>query len=330
MENNFRDSLKVENLKPLYEQNDMEKEELIRHFISSQKKQFDAFRDLLNSELIVLKQYAIVSDFTRFLARIKSIESSIKNDGVKALNDVFGVEIDSPTPGETAFLSVLFSDTMKKTKEAVHNKENGYVAYHASGFPVQSNLYEKIIKILDTKFDENLMFESYKKNAKNKAKEILETESEKNIREYFKKYCNELNEYIEYLNSSLDTSDLKLLKKQLNMYEKKYVKEIKTINKDKDYQPVVEAQFKTIQTAIEANIGKASHEVYKGEDTKKIQKEFDKNGGLPLSKLPTMYRSNLEWDADFNPIPMKTLSSIEVAKATYPGLKLRRKNVKER
>ena len=64
---------------------------------------------------------------------------------------------------------------------------------------------------------------------------------------------------------------------------------------------------------------------------KEIQAEFDRNGGhLPLSKLPTMYESNLKWDAEYNPIPMRTLSSVEAAKATYPGLKLRKLEPKQR
>ena len=331
MQENFRDSLKVENLSPLFEQNDIEKEEVFRHFVDSQKKQFQAYINLLNSELCVLKQFAIVSDFTRFTARIKSVESSIKNDGFKTLNDVFGVEIDSATPGETAFLSVLLTDTIKKTKEAIHNKDNGYVAYHASGYPITSNLYERLEKVLKTEFDKDLMFESYKKKAKEKAKETLESEGEAKVRAYFKEYCEELNDYISYLRKSLDSSDLKILKKQLKKYETEYLKKIKQLGVSEEYIPVIEEKYETIETAITANLGDAKHDVYKGEDMKKIQKEFDKNGGsLPLSKLPIMYESNLKWDAQYNPIPMRTLSSVEAAKATYPGLKLRRIEQKQK
>lgn len=330
MEKDFRDRIRVEDLKPIYEQNDIEKEEILRHFIASQKKQFEAYMRFINSELCVLKQFAIVSEYTRFMARIKSIESSIKNDGVKTLNDIFGIEIDSATPGETAFLSVLLTNSMQKTKEAVHNKKNGYVAYHASGYPVTSNLYEKLEKMIETQFDKNMLFESYKKNVKDKSKEALETDKE-NVRDYFEKYCKALNEYIDYLRETLDSGDMKLLKKQLKKYETDYSKEIKAIGANKEYQPVIEGKFETIETAIAANIGQAAHEVYKGEDMKEIQAEFDRNGGhLPLSKLPTMYESNLKWDAEYNPIPMRTLSSVEAAKATYPGLKLRKLEPKQR
>ena len=194
MGNDFRDSLKVikeEELKPLYTQNDIEKEELLRHYIFSQKKEFEAYMKFVNSILCVLKQFAIVSEYTRFLGRIKSVESSLKNDCVKTLNDVFGVEIDSATTGETAFLCDLITANIVKTKEAVHNKTNGYVAYHASGYPKIKGLYEKLEMMLKTEFKEEDLFDSYKKNVRDKAKEEIQ-KNVANVRDYFKKYCEAL------------------------------------------------------------------------------------------------------------------------------------------
>lgn len=333
MGNDFRDSLKVikeEELKPLYTQNDIEKEELLRHYIFSQKKEFEAYMRFVNSILCVLKQFAIVSEYTRFLGRIKSVESSLKNDCVKTLNDVFGVEIDSATTGETAFLCDLITANIVKTKEAVHNKTNGYVAYHASGYPKIKGLYEKLEMMLKTEFKEEDLFDSYKKNVRDKAKEEIQ-KNVANVRDYFKKYCEALNDYMDYIRGTLDSNDMKILKRQFKKCETEYQKEIKAIGSNPQNQPIIEGKFETIETAIAANIGKAAHDVYKDEDMKEIQEEFDRNGGhLPLSKLPIMYRSLIETDEEGNPIPPRMLSSVEAAKATYPGLKLRKIEPKQR
>ena len=88
--NDFRDGLKVEELKL----NDIQKQQIYqKSIVEPQEPGFIEYMNFLNSILCILKQYGIVSDYTRFMGRIKSLESAIKNDEKKVLNDVFGLEI---------------------------------------------------------------------------------------------------------------------------------------------------------------------------------------------------------------------------------------------
>ena len=328
MSNEFKEGLKVGDLKPLYDVNDVEQEMLYKEFVDLQKKHFVSYINFLNAELCVLKHYGIVSDYTRFLARIKSPESAIRNDKTKTLNDAFGVEVDSATPGESAFIVMLFMETLKETKEAVKNKTNKYVAHHYSGYPKAGNIVERLEKILNTTYDSKELFDSYMAKLPASVKDDMSPEDIKSVEEYFENFCNNLNYYIELINKSLSANNLKSLKKDLKMVEQEYHK-VEELENSSENQPIIEGQFKTIQTAIEANLGTASHDAYKGEDIKTIQREYDKNGRLPLSKLPTMYKSNLETDENNKPIPPRVLSSDETAKALYPSLIVKKKGEKE-
>ena len=186
MSSDFKESIKVKN----YEINDTEKEMLFRKFVDSQRNHFESYMNFINSELCVLKHYSIVSDFTRFLARIKSVESSVKNDKTKALNDVFGIEVDSATPGESALVVMLLNSTLSCTKESVKNKENGYIAYHYSGYPKVGNIVEKLDEILDTNYDPSKLFNLYMEKQPSNIREEMSEEELKKQREYFDKFSN--------------------------------------------------------------------------------------------------------------------------------------------
>ncbi len=321
----FAERIKVENLNPIYTVNDTEKEGVYREFVDSQKKHFESYINFLNAELCTLKHYGIVSDFTKFLARIKSIESSIRNDNSKALNDVFGIEVNAATPGESDFVVTLFSDTLTRTREVVHNKENKYIAHHYSGYPNAGNIVTKLEEMFETTHEPTSMFEKYMKNIPDKVKEEMSEGDIDRLKNYFDKFCVDLNGYTTVIKRNVSGEKLRELKKDLRKIEQEYHKIEKLKNGANYHQPIIEGQFKTIQTAIEANIGSASHGDYKGEDMKMIQKEYDQRGGIPLSRLPIMYRSNLETDENGDPIPPRILSSDETAKALYPSLIVKKK-----
>lgn len=329
MSNEFKESLKVEDLKPLHTINDVEQEMIYKEFVDMQKGHFVSYMNFLNAELCVLKHYGIVSDFTRFLARIKSTESAIKNDKEKTLNDAFGVEVDSGTPGEFAFTAMLFMDTLKETKESVKNQTNKYVAHHYSGYPKVGNIVKRLEEILDKNniYDPKEMFDSYMAKLPAKVIEKMKPDDIDRTKQYFDSFCNNLNSYKELISERLDANSLKSLKKDLKMVEQEYHK-VEKLKTGSEIQPIIEGQFKTIQTAIEANLGTASHESYKGDDIKTIQREYNKNGSLPLSKLPIMWRSTLK-TYEGKVIPPRLLSSDETARALYPLLIVKKKGEKE-
>lgn len=332
MENKFKEGLKVEDngrvgkLAPMYDINDMEKEVLYEEFVTSQKPQFEAYLNYMNKQLWILKQYGIVSDYTRFLARIKSVDSAIGNDGRKALNDVFGVEVDAATPGEVEFISLLFRDTLSKTKEVVHNKSNGYQAYHYSGYPTSGNVRDIIDKLFYAPDTEDDRYEQYMNILTEQQKEELTEEKKENIKQYCKKFHDVFDIYINSIKKTVKGEKFKQMKKELKTAEIEYNNMVKKKGYN-DLQPIIECQFKTIDVAILANLGSASHGEYKGEDIEILQEEYDRNGELARSKLPLrMYRSNIGTDNNGNPKPLKLLSRDEMIHALYPSLILRREN----
>lgn len=320
MDNDFKERIKYD----VYNANDTEKEMLYRSFVDSQKSHFESYIKFINAELCTLKHFRIVSDFTRFLARIKSEESSIHNDNRdnKALNDVFGLEIDTATTGEYAFLVELFKETLKQTKEKPHNKNNKYVAHHYSGHPKIGDVSVRIEEIFDSKYDSDEEYEKYMNGVPNVEKERLTDDDKKRIKVYYKNYCDSLNDYISITKKNVKGKKLEALKRELKTIQQWYY-DVEKIEDTKEYQPIIEGQFKTIQTAIEANLGAANHGDYKRESIAKIQQEYDRDGRFPLSRLPIMYMSSLETDKNGRAIPPRLLSSEETAKVMYPSLILK-------
>ena len=86
------------------------------------------------------------------------------------------------------------------------------------------------------------------------------------------------------------------------------------IIEDTHLMPVVEIQLKTIEVAIKAINGSASHSDYKNTDREKIQKDFDEHSLKVGFNLPFMWISSSDMD---NP-KMKLLSADETAKVLYP------------
>lgn len=333
MENQFREGLKVDNngrigeLSPLYKTNDIEKEELYNEYVTGQKEHFEAYLNYMNKQLWVLKQYGIVSDYTRFLARIKSVDSAISNDGQKALNDVFGLEVDTATSAEAEFVSILFKESLDKTKEVVHNKSNGYQAYHYSGYPTSGNISKKVEEMFNVAYTADERYKSYMEMVT--PKEEMTEEKQKEIREYCEKSAIEFDNYIDLIKKTVKGKNYNNLINELKIEEDKYNVLLKN-KKNSEYQPIIECQFKTINVAILANLGSASHGEYKGDDIEKIQEEYDRNGELARSKLPLrMYRSNIGTDRNGNPKPLKLLSRDEMIHALFPSLILKRNQIQK-
>lgn len=272
----------------VYVPNDVESRDLYTTFVKEQTDFFEDYINYLNKLLCILKDYRIVSDFTQFTARIKSVASALRNDGKKALNDIFGIEVDFATPEEQEFVQEIVKVTLNKTREVNHDKKNGYKAYHYSGYPEIENWPLR-------KSDDSLIVQK-----------LLELLSRDNCL------------------FSIPKAHLKILKEKIFQLEKSYKKETKLkikLNKpsSKEYLPIIEGQFKTIQVAISANIGDASHVLYKGENSTDLQKLYDE-GRITLDEIPTMWESYLKRDENCNIVSPTKLSSKKTLKRLYPSL----------
>jgi len=107
-----------------------EKFDYYEDYISTQKKPFLDFMYYLNDFINNLKTHGEISDYVEFRARIKAPSSAIFNDGKKALDDCFGMELICATEDEIDYLLDKFYQFMIVTKSKDHNKDNGYKAKH--------------------------------------------------------------------------------------------------------------------------------------------------------------------------------------------------------
>ena len=206
-------------------------------YIGQQQEQFEKVMNFVNKLIMRLKDEARISEYIEFRARIKSARSAIVNDEVKALDDVFGMEIIATTDHELDTIYNELKKWMTTTKTKKHNKPNGYKANH----------------------------------------------------------------YTMYFNS-----------------DKIHILGI--ADKDCEYVPIIEYQFKTFETLIKSSEGgTAEHSIYKGKNKQEIQQKYDK-GEYDVFELPTMWVSK---DGEMIMLtPEKTL------KKMYPFL--REKKIKER
>ena len=311
------------NLKPLYEPNDKQKEKLYEKFVSEQEEQFKLYINYINEILIILKDYRIVSDFTKMNARIKSTEGAILNDGVKALDDVFGIEVDFATQGEKDFVTEIIKGTMSISKEKIHKKDNGYEARHLSGYTVNKNSIVDVFKYLTNKeINPEEEYKKYYESLSEKNREKTRKEENK-YRSFFVEYKSNFELYAKSIRERMGKKYLEELMEDLQQAEDIFLEKQRDLSSksSSENRPLIEFQSKTIQVAINANLGEAKHEGYKGITSVEMQKEYDRlNGKVHLSQVPTMYTSDLKRDDDGNVVPMKLRSSQTTLERLYPGL----------
>lgn len=331
-EKSFRDSIKV------YTPNDQQQARLYDRFINQQESQFELYINYINEVLCTLKHYRIVSDFTQFNARIKSLKSALDNDDQKALDDVFGIEVDFGTPGEKAFVSEIIKSTLNIKREKIHNKDNGYVASHCVGYPTDGrNIRKGFEELLKTSINPEEEYQKYFDSLPPRKQEKIEDKKKKEILKHFKEKKSNLKSYAKAIKSRINKKHMEQLKNKLEKIEDEYI----TKKNDKTYEniplgmaneefqvqddpniPMIEFQAKTIQVGIIANIGDARHDKnYKPSNSRITQEEYDRsNGKIELSKIPTMYNSTLKVDQLGKPIPPRILSSDETLRKLNPDL----------
>lgn len=108
-------------------------ENIYIEFVKSQEQGFMRFINFINSVVNTLKQKAKVSSFIEIRARIKSIQSALRNfNNDRLLDDVFGVEIICANEREIEIIKSELERYFKSTRSKKHDKPNGYKAENES------------------------------------------------------------------------------------------------------------------------------------------------------------------------------------------------------
>lgn len=115
-------------------------------FVESQEQGFMRFINYINSVVDSLKQRALISPFIEIRARIKDINSALKNSGSdRILDDVFGVEIICANEEELKIIKQELEKNFRSTRSKKHDKPNGYKAEHES-YSTKPNMDNEDIK----------------------------------------------------------------------------------------------------------------------------------------------------------------------------------------
>ena len=207
-------------------------------YVMQQEEEFVKVMNFVNEIINDLIEDREISEFVEIRARIKSQKSVLTNDLVKAVDDVFGMEIITPTEQEYNRVIEELKEWMTIQKEKQHNKKNGYKATHLA---------------------------------------------------------------------------MTLKKEHVNAVE---------IEEDKYEEiPMIEFQFKTIETMIRSSRGDAVHSKYKGESLEEIQRKYDageySEGSSGVFELPSMWKSFRG--------KMRLLDTEETLQTMHPFLKINKK-----
>ena len=111
-------------------------EKLYFEFVKFQEEGFKQVLEFINSTIFRLKEDYFISSKTTITARIKDLDSAMKNYNCnKMLDDIFGIEIVCNNDEELNWIKSTIEKIMISTKSKNFNKENGYKAQHESYYP---------------------------------------------------------------------------------------------------------------------------------------------------------------------------------------------------
>lgn len=124
--------------------NKIKTENLYAEFVSSQEQGFFRLMNYIYTVIDNLKKKAKISPFIEIRARIKDTQSALFNfEKDKILDDVFGIEIICANEHEINIIKEELEKTLRSTRQKMHNKPNGYKAWHES-YSVKPNSNEEI------------------------------------------------------------------------------------------------------------------------------------------------------------------------------------------
>lgn len=255
------------------------KKELIegyRTYISDLGEGFLKIVEQYNECIKIAKKNELIGN-TQVKARIKDYSSSAKNTEKKKLDDVFGMEVVTANEREKEILMLFVHLLSVIQNDKKYNKESGYVAYHCTAdfSPNRSDISKDNIKNIIKNIIEN-----------STTKEYLKSPGDKEFDE--EKHTRVVSVYPELKREILEKGKLT----KLSMVLGEMLKLAKTLNLKPESIPVVEYHFLTSAVEAEAIRGKASHDVYKGTDAKKIAQFFSEGRLLRGINAPWKFIAN--------------------------------------
>lgn len=242
----------------------------------------EAYNQILNE----LERYRIIGEIG-FKARIKDPLRSLENTDIKALDDIFGAEIVVPTEEGKEFIILMNRLMARAEKERIHDKENGYKAYHFIGYMDQSSVQRNDLSNID--IEQFILYENKRR----------QEEVDSAIRKYndaIKKLLEDPDIYEIDRESQIKELEAKI--KQLSKTKKIFPILEREIRSSKDGKlnsinrigllsilnfargvlpengPVIEFQIKTAKVSEEATFGTAKHDTYKSKDREKVLAQY--------------------------------------------------------
>ena len=236
--------------------NDWEMADGYRSFISDLGEGFLEIAENYNMCIEIAKNNELIGD-VKLKARIKDFSSSRLNTDTKILDDIFGIELVTPTETEKEILMLFNHLVFNISKDKKYNKPTGYIAYHCmADFAPKEDYIKEWIKrtVLKTKTREYKRTKKNDKEPKSKKNMVyIFPELQTKIKEttYLNEIVRSFREMIDYMELTDDSLDL----------------------------PTIEFQFKTAEVAENAIRGTAAHTKYKNDNEKLIEDKF-KSGNL--------------------------------------------------
>lgn len=242
----------------------------------------EAYNQILNE----LERYKIIGEIG-FKARIKDPLRSLENTDIKALDDIFGAEIVVPTEEGKEFIILMNRLMARAEKERIHDKENGYKAYHFIGYMDQSSIQRNDLSNID--IEQFILYENKRR----------QEEVDSAIRKYndaIRKLLEDPDIYEIDRESQIKELEAKI--KQLSKTKKIFPILEREIRSSKDGKlnsinrigllsilnfargvlpengPVIEFQIKTAKVSEEATFGTAKHDTYKSKDREKVLAQY--------------------------------------------------------
>ena len=118
------------NIKIKEERNTMQDLYHYNKYVMQQVGEFVKIMEFVNNVVNDLIDEREITEFSEVRARVKSQKSVLKNDPIKAVDDVFGIEVITATEPEYEKIIKELKRYMSIQKEKNHDKKNGYKAKH--------------------------------------------------------------------------------------------------------------------------------------------------------------------------------------------------------